>query len=150
MEHSFYFILGKDQSADLFHQGLITSSYSACIHAQSLICVQFFVTPWTIAHQAPPSMGFSRQEYWRGLPLPSPGISPTKGQNPHLLCPLHWQAGSLPLSHLGRRLVSLLCLFLVGGRGRGKLQPGGWGAVWMVKLLYYYSSLLFPHLLYML
>ena len=30
------------------------------------------VTPWTTAHQAPPSMGFSRQEYWSGVPLPSP------------------------------------------------------------------------------
>ena len=34
--------------------------------------VQLFVTSWTIAFQAPPSMGFSRQEYWSGLPLPSP------------------------------------------------------------------------------
>ena len=35
--------------------------------------VQLFVTPWTIAHQAPLSMGFSRQEYWSGLPCPPPG-----------------------------------------------------------------------------
>ena len=35
----------------------------------------------TIAHQAPPSMGFSRQEYWSGLPFPSPGIFPTQGSN---------------------------------------------------------------------
>ena len=34
--------------------------------------VQLFATPWTAAHQAPPSMGFSRQEYWSGVPLPSP------------------------------------------------------------------------------
>ena len=34
--------------------------------------VQLLATPWTAAHQAPPSMGFSRQEYWSGLPLPSP------------------------------------------------------------------------------
>ena len=34
--------------------------------------VRLFVTPWTVAHQAPPSMGFSRQEYWSGVPLPSP------------------------------------------------------------------------------
>ena len=34
--------------------------------------VQLFATPWTVAHQAPLSVGFSRQEYWRGLPLPSP------------------------------------------------------------------------------
>ena len=35
--------------------------------------VRFFATPWTVAHQAPPSIGFSRQEYWSGLPFPSPG-----------------------------------------------------------------------------
>ena len=34
--------------------------------------VRLLVTPWTVAHQAPPSMGFSRQEYWSGVPLPSP------------------------------------------------------------------------------
>ena len=34
-----------------------------------------FATPWTAAYQAPPSMGFSRQEYWSGLPLPSPGMT---------------------------------------------------------------------------
>ena len=39
---------------------------------KSLSHVRLFVTPWTIAHQAPPSMGFSRQEYWSGVPLPSP------------------------------------------------------------------------------
>ena len=36
------------------------------------VSVRLFVTPWTAAYQAPPSMGFSRQEYWSGLPLPSP------------------------------------------------------------------------------
>ena len=35
--------------------------------------VRLFVTPWTVAHQAPLSMGFSRQEYWSGLPCPPPG-----------------------------------------------------------------------------
>ena len=39
---------------------------------KSLSRVQLFVTPWTAAHRAPPSMGFSRQEYWSGVPLPSP------------------------------------------------------------------------------
>ena len=39
---------------------------------QSLSHVRLFATPWTAAHQAPPSMGFSRQEYWSALPLPSP------------------------------------------------------------------------------
>ena len=37
--------------------------------------VWLFTTPWTVAHQPPPSMGFSRQEYWSGLPLPSPPVS---------------------------------------------------------------------------
>ena len=37
-------------------------------------CVQLFVTPWTVAHQALLSMGFSRQEYWSRLPFPSPSI----------------------------------------------------------------------------
>ena len=45
----------------------------ACVHAQSLTCVQLFATPWTVAHQAPLSMQFSRQEYWSGLPFPPPG-----------------------------------------------------------------------------
>ena len=40
------------------------------------------VTPWTIAHQAPLSMGFSRQEYWSGLPFPSPGDLPDTGIEP--------------------------------------------------------------------
>ena len=42
------------------------------VKVRSLSCVRLFVTPWTTAYQAPPSMGFSRQEYWSGLPLPSP------------------------------------------------------------------------------
>ena len=47
--------------------------------AQSLNCVQLFVTPQTVAHQAPLSMKFSRQEYWSGLPFPSPGDLPDPG-----------------------------------------------------------------------
>ena len=47
-----------------------------------LSCVQLFVTPWTVAHQAPLSMGFSRQEYWHGLPFPSPGYLTDPGIKP--------------------------------------------------------------------
>ena len=43
---------------------------------KSLSRVRLFATPWTVAFQAPPSMGFSRQEYWSGLPFPSPGDLP--------------------------------------------------------------------------
>ena len=41
-----------------------------------------FATPWTVPHRAPPSMGFSRQEYWSGLPFPSPGDLPDPGIEP--------------------------------------------------------------------
>ena len=43
---------------------------------KSLSHVRLFATPWIVAYQAPQSMGFSRQEYWRGLPFPSPGDLP--------------------------------------------------------------------------
>ena len=44
--------------------------------------VRLFATPWTVAYQAPPSMRFSRQEYWSGLPFPSPGDLPDPGIKP--------------------------------------------------------------------
>ena len=50
--------------------------------AKSLSRVLLFVTPWTVAYQAPPSMGFSRQECWSGLPFPSPGDLPDLGIEP--------------------------------------------------------------------
>ena len=49
------------------------SARSVIVLCYSISTVQLFVTPWTVARQASPSMGFSRQEYWRGLPIPSPG-----------------------------------------------------------------------------
>ena len=49
------------------------------VKVKSLSHVQHFVTPWTVAYQAPPSMEFSRQEYWSGLPFPSPGDLPDPG-----------------------------------------------------------------------
>ena len=42
------------------------------VKVKSFSCILLFETPWTVAYQAPPSMGFSRQEYWSGLPFPSP------------------------------------------------------------------------------
>ena len=50
--------------------------------AQSLSRVRLFATPWTVGYQAPPSLGFSRQEYWSGLPFPSPGELPDPGIEP--------------------------------------------------------------------
>ena len=49
---------------------------------KSLSRVRLFVTPWTVAHPAPPPMGFSRQEYWSGLPFPSPRDLPDPGIEP--------------------------------------------------------------------
>ena len=49
------------------------------LHAQSLIHVQLFATPWTVAFQAPLSMEFSMREYWSGLPFPIPGDPPDPG-----------------------------------------------------------------------
>ena len=45
------------------------------VKVKSLSCVRLLATPWTAAYQAPPFMGFSRQEYWSGVPLPSPSLS---------------------------------------------------------------------------
>ena len=49
---------------------------------KSLSRVRLFATPWTVAHQAPPSVEFSRQEYWSGVPFPSPGDLPNPGIEP--------------------------------------------------------------------
>ena len=58
------------------------------VKVKSLSRVRLFATPWTVAHQTPPSMGFSRQNYWSGLPFPSPGDLPNSGiesRSPKLL-----------------------------------------------------------------
>ena len=60
--------------------------------------VQLFATPWTVTHQAPLSVRFSRQEYWSGWQCPPPGDLPDPGFKPESIA---LQADSLPLSHLG-------------------------------------------------
>ena len=64
--------------------------------------VQLFVTPWTVACQAPLSMRFPIQEYWSGLHFPSPGVFPTQESN------LQWQEDSLPLNYLGSPFGKIL------------------------------------------
>ena len=49
-----------------------SNAWKRRVKGKSLSLVQLLATPWTVAHQAPLSMGFSRQEYWSGVPLPSP------------------------------------------------------------------------------
>ena len=88
----------------------LTMSHLCIKSSVDLYCLQLFsrsvlsysfVTPWTVVHQAPLSMGFLKQQYWSGLPFLfpgsflDPGIEPT---NPHLL---HWPEDSLPLTYTG-------------------------------------------------
>ena len=84
---------------------------SACVLSR-FSHVWLCVTLWTIALQVPLSVGFSRQEYWSGLPWPSPGDLPDPGLNPCLLCLLHWQASSLLLAPPGKPLLVLSCKLL--------------------------------------
>ena len=69
--------------------------------------VRLFATPWTVARQAPLSMGFSRQEYWSGLPCPPPGDLPNPGIKPASLV---LQADSLPTEPPGKSLILLQLL----------------------------------------
>ena len=72
--------------------------------------VRLFETPWTIAHQAPMSTGFSRQEYWSGLPSPPAGDLPHLGIEPTSLASPALKADSLPLSHQGSPLTYICTL----------------------------------------
>ena len=75
-----------------------------CVHAYALSRVWLFATSWTVVHQAPLSMEFSWQEYWSGLPFPTPWGLLIWGLNHYLLFLLHWQVDSLwvapPANHL--------------------------------------------------
>ena len=98
------FLQGKD---NILHIALPVShavlfSVPTCEHAQELSRVQLFGTLWTVAHQAPLSMGFSKQEYWSGLPFPSPGALPNSGIKPGSPT---LQVDSLLLSHQGSPAV---------------------------------------------
>ena len=78
--------------------GCIINFKNVCVY--SLSRVQLCVMLWTVAHQAPLSVGFSRQEYWSRLPFPPPGDLPYQGSTP--------QADSLPLTPPGKPWVHLL------------------------------------------
>ena len=71
------------------------------VKVQSLSRVQLFETPWIVDYQVPPSLGFSRQEYWSGLPFPSPQDLPNPGIEPGSLT---LQADTLPSEPPGKSL----------------------------------------------
>ena len=75
------------------------------VKVKSLSRVQLFSIPWMVAYQAPPSMGFSRQEYWSGLPFPSPGDLPNPGIEPGSPA---LQTDALPYEPLGKLTISHL------------------------------------------
>ena len=83
--------IGPSQKRKLFCENLTNihgNTYKArnskwkWVKVMSLSRVGLFATPWTVAYQAPPSMGLSRQEYWSGVPFPSPGHLPDPGIEP--------------------------------------------------------------------
>ena len=77
------------------HQGAVTKTFplfQRLGRAQLLGRARLFATPWTVAHQASLSMGFSRQEYWSELPFLLQGIFPTQGSNLDLFRLLLWKA----------------------------------------------------------
>ena len=82
-------------------------SVKQCVHAKSLqLCPTFCNPPWTVAHQAPLRMGFSRQKYWSGLPCPSVGDLPDPGIEPVSPVAPALQADSLLLSPRGSPQLS--------------------------------------------
>ena len=84
---------------------MILDIHKSLTHASTLShfsCIRLCVILWTVAHQAPLSMGFSRKEYRSGLLCPPPRDLPDQASNPSLLCLLHWQGGSLPLVPPGK------------------------------------------------
>ena len=94
----FHFIIPSIDTG-LMYQLLLRSHFSR---------VQLFATPWTVARQAPLSMGFSRQECWSRLPFPFPQDLPNPGIEPASLCLLHWPADSVPLAQPGKPFAGKL------------------------------------------
>ena len=82
-----------------------TKSFILCVcEAQ---CVPLFVTPWTVAHQAPQSMEFSRQEYWSGLPFPPAGDLPDPGIEIASLVPTVLAGGFFTTASSGKPTIIL-------------------------------------------
>ena len=83
--------------------------FTSCMHAQLLSHVQLFATLWTAAHQAPLSMGFSRQEYWSGLQFSPPGYLPNSEIEPTPLASPALTDKFFTTEPRGKPLYFLLC-----------------------------------------
>ena len=90
-------------SVTVFLMMRILKIYSLACLLSCFCHVRLFASLWAVATRLL-AMGFSRQEYRRGLPFPSPGIFLPQGSNARLLCLQHWQTGSLPLEPPGKSL----------------------------------------------
>ena len=95
----------------------LVSNLAVKVKVKSLSHVRLFVTTWTVAYQAPPSMEFSRQEYWSGLPFPSPRDLPNseiKPESPALQADTlpSEPPGNLHLHRLGEQYLSITYLFV--------------------------------------
>ena len=109
-----------------------------CVCALSCFsCIWPFVTPWTIAHQAPLSLGFARQEYWSGLSCPPPGALPDPGIEPRFPA---FRADSLPSQTPGKpKILESVAM----PSSRGSSQPryrtqvsctaGGFFTIWVTR-----------------
>ena len=87
----------KKESCTMIPNGkILHGDEVVVVGMESLNCVWFFATPWTVTHQAPLSLGFPRQEYWSGLPCPSPGDLPDPGTEPAPLLSPALAGGCLP------------------------------------------------------
>ena len=85
------------------------------VKVKSLSRGRLFATPWTVAHQAPLSMGFSRQVYWSGLPFPSPGDLASPGIKPRSPA---LQADTLTSEPPGKYMETLYVRPVLGERSR--------------------------------
>ena len=85
-----------------FLRGITAMTNLEKVKVKSLSRVRLFATPWTVAHEAPPSMGFSRQEYWSGLQSPSPGHLPNPRIKPESPA---FQADTLPSKPPGNPMI---------------------------------------------
>ena len=92
----------------LSETGVLKNSTVLCY---SISHVQFFAIPWTVAHQASPSMEFPRQEYWRGMPRPSLGDLPDPGIEPVSLKSLASARGSFTTSAILENMKNIFILF---------------------------------------